>query len=229
MPILSIDSSSGYSNTLIMDDNLNVITETISGFHENHSVLIFKQIDEMLSKTDIKLNDLNGIAVSLGPGSFTGVRVSLTIAKTLSYILGLNIIGLGTLFVCAYSIFKNNLDPKYIIAIKNAIKNSYYVSAFMSKNGNLTSYLKICRFNMEELKLFIDGLGSVPTLVYGYNQKDKYKRFKSELKENVPLIPFDLIKIPYYAAKYALKSGIKNDLNYTEGLSPYYVYSEGPF
>ncbi len=229
MPILSIDSSSGYSNILIMGDNFNVIAETISGFHENHSVLIFKQIDAMLSKTCIKLNDLNGIVVSLGPGSFTGVRVSLTIAKTLSYTLGLNIIGLGSLFVCAYPFFKNNLGSKYIVAVKDAIKNRYYASAFMLKNGNFTPYLKIGQFNLEELKLFISGLGSAPILVYGYNQKDRYKRVKSELKEIVSLNPFDLIKIPYYAAKHALESGIKNDLKYAEGLSPYYVYSEGPF
>lgn len=236
MPILSIDSSSGYSNILIIDDNLNIIAETISEFHENHSVLIFKQIDEMLSRTGIKLNYLNGIVVSLGPGSFTGVRVSLVIAKTLSFCLGLNIIGVGSLFALAYPFFKNKLVSKYIVAIKDAIKNSYYVSAFVLENGDFIDYLKISQFDLEKLKSFINGLDSIPTMVYGYNQKGGRERLKGELEASlglrnsaVPLNPFDLAKVPYYAAKYALESGIKNDLKYAEGLSPYYVYSEGPF
>ncbi|MCL4542290.1 MAG: tRNA (adenosine(37)-N6)-threonylcarbamoyltransferase complex dimerization subunit type 1 TsaB [Deltaproteobacteria bacterium] len=229
MPILSVDSSSGYSNTLIMDADFNVIAETICGFHENHSVLLFKQIDKMLLKTGIRLSDLSGIVVLLGPGSFTGVRVSLTIAKTLSYTLGLNIIGLGSLFVCAYPFFKSNSTSKYIVAVKDAIKNSYYVSAFISKNGNFAPHLKISQFNLRELKSFVNGFDSIPAVVYGYNRKGRYEIFKSEFKENVPLNPFDLLKMPYYAAKYMLESTITNDLQYADGLSPYYVYGEGPF
>jgi len=131
MPILSIDSSNRYSNALIMDENFDVIAESVSGFHENHSVVIFDQIDKMLSIAGLKLNDLNGIAVSLGPGSFTGVRVSVTIAKTLSFCLGLNIIGLGSLFIFAYPFLKNNLASKYIVTIKDTIKKIVITHPFL--------------------------------------------------------------------------------------------------
>lgn len=230
MPILSIDSSNGYSNALIMDDNFDVIAEAVSEFHENHSVVIFEQIDKMLSIAGIKLDDLNGIAVSLGPGSFTGVRVSVAIAKTLSFCLGLNIIGLGSLFVFAYPFFKNNLASKYILTIKDTIKkNSYYASAFILENGDFIEYAKAAQFNSEELKSFITGFDSTPTTVYGYNRKEEYDRLRDELYNIVPIDPFVLDKAPYYAAKYALERGMEHNMKYIEELSPRYIYSDGPF
>ena len=130
MPLLlSIDSSNGYSSVSIAADGSGVIAESVSGLHEKHSVSIFKQMDEMAGMAGIDLKSLTGIVAILGPGSYTGIRVSLTIAKTLSLALGISILGVGSLFVCAYYLMEKNAGSfERVISAKGGIKNGYYVS-----------------------------------------------------------------------------------------------------
>ena len=235
MFLLSIDSSSGYSSLLIADENLNNISESVSNFHEKHSILIFKQLDEIMLKAGIKLSDLTGIAVILGPGSYTGIRVSLTIAKTLSYVLGINITGVESLLICAYSLTKNMTGVKDIIAVKDAAKGGYYVSEYFAEKENFTQRLKISLLNIDELKSFVENRTDKPHIVYGFNKESDYEKFKTEFESINPPAPFDLKKSAYFASMYALENRKRTNLSpsaqikYAEELSPYYVYGNGPF
>jgi tRNA threonylcarbamoyl adenosine modification protein YeaZ len=230
MPLLSIDSSNGYSNVLITDENLNKVSESISDFHEKHSVLIFKQIDEIMRKADVKLSGLTGIAVILGPGSYTGIRVSLTIAKTLSYVLGINIAGVESLLACAYSLAKYGADSKNIVAVKDAAKGRYYVSEYFADKANFKRQLKISLLNMDELKSFVENAENKPFLVYGFNKENDYEKFKNEFENiGIEAMPFDLKQSAYFASAYALEGNFENSSKYAEELSPYYVYGNGPF
>lgn len=220
MPLLSIDSSNEYSNVLIFDENSNKIYESISDFHQKHSVLIFKQLDEIMIKADMRLRDLTGITVITGPGSYTGIRVSLTIAKTAAYCTGIDILGLGSLFICAYSLTKKVGNIKNIVAIKFGIKNSYYTAV---------PDFKISLLSLGELKKIIGNMENSPILVYGYNKKSEYEIFKSEFKNIAPVEPFDLKKTAYFASMYALENKADRGIQYAEELSPYYVYGDGPF
>ncbi len=232
---LSIDSSNGYSNLLTADENFNIVSESISNFHEKHSVLIFKQLDEIICKTGIKLTDLKAIAVILGPGSYTGIRVSLTIAKTLSYVLKTALVGLGSLSVCALRAVKENKGSKKIVAACYASKERYYVSEFSSGTKDFEGQIKTDLLNLEEMRFFLNGMEEKPLLAYGFNKKDDCRSIKQELKDVVSgLLFFDLKDTPYFAAEYAIKSykingGAVFKEKYVEELSPYYVYGNGPF
>lgn len=230
MLLLSIDSSNGYSNVLIADENFNKVSESVSDFHEKHSILIFKQLDEIMRKAGIKLSDLTGIAVILGPGSYTGIRVSLAIAKTLSYVLGINITGVESLLVCAYSLAKNSVGSENIVAVKDAAKGHYYVSEYFADKANFTRRFKINLLNIAELKSFVENMENKPSLVYGFNKEGDYGKFKSEFESiSVKTVPFDLKQSAYFASAYALESNFISDSKYAEELSPYYVYGNGPF
>jgi len=67
---------------------LNVLEEISK---QNHSILVMPMIDNILKKNNITTNDLNEIIVVNGPGSFTGVRIGVVIAKTLAYSLNIPI------------------------------------------------------------------------------------------------------------------------------------------
>jgi tRNA threonylcarbamoyl adenosine modification protein YeaZ len=235
MSFLSIDSSNGYSNVLITDENCNKVSESVSGFHEKHSVLIFKQINGVMREAGIKFSGLSGIAVILGPGSYTGIRVSLTIAKTLAYVLGINIRGIESLAVCAYSMDKNSRGGKNIIAVKDAPKGSYYVSEFLSgKTGFDRHIKKISLLNSGEIKRLADNGQNKPSIVYGYNEENDMERFKDEFR-NTDIDPafFDLKQTAYFASMMAFGSEAEKklpyDSKYAEELSPYYIYGDGPF
>ena len=93
-------------NTLFIDTHDELITvsfikdkevftkEIIS---ESHSTHLLPLIDEMLNEKGIKLNDFNRIVVVNGPGSFTGIRIGLTVAKTISYSLNIPIYTISSL------------------------------------------------------------------------------------------------------------------------------------
>lgn len=61
--------------------------------HRELSVTIHRKIDEILTSHNKKLNDLQGIVCFKGPGSFTGLRIGLTVANTLAYSLSIPIVG----------------------------------------------------------------------------------------------------------------------------------------
>ncbi|MBO4570169.1 MAG: tRNA (adenosine(37)-N6)-threonylcarbamoyltransferase complex dimerization subunit type 1 TsaB, partial [Clostridia bacterium] len=81
MKILIIDCSNGNYVSLISGDK---IIERKNDSKVSDDAL--KMIDECLNEAKIKTANLDAVAVSIGPGSFTGIRVGLTIAKTMSFV-----------------------------------------------------------------------------------------------------------------------------------------------
>jgi len=75
--------------SLLKDGKLKSTIEEIS--KQNHSILVMPMIDNILKSNKITTSDLNEIIVVNGPGSFTGVRIGVVIAKTLAYTLNIPI------------------------------------------------------------------------------------------------------------------------------------------
>ena len=83
----------------------------------NTSVVTMPLIDKILKDNNIIPSDLNKIAVCIGPGSFTGTRIGVTIAKTLAYTLNIDIVKLSSLDLVAI----NTNDNVYSIMVKGKI------------------------------------------------------------------------------------------------------------
>lgn len=88
--------------------NGKVICSRESTVINSHSAMITVFIDEVLAETSIKYNELHAIAVSKGPGSYTGLRIGVSTAKGLCYALDIPLISVGTLkSMAAYFKIKN--------------------------------------------------------------------------------------------------------------------------
>ncbi len=85
---LYIDSSKA-EKIIIRLDNDEIVAEA----HKNKSQLLLKLIADSLEKKGFKARDIHAIKVERGPGSFTGLRVGLSVANTLGWALGVNING----------------------------------------------------------------------------------------------------------------------------------------
>lgn len=72
---------------------------------ETHSRRLLAGVDRLLQETAVAWSDIDGIAVSLGPGSFTGLRIGLATAKGLAMSAGVKLIGIGTLDGLAAQLF----------------------------------------------------------------------------------------------------------------------------
>lgn len=97
MLILGIDTSTKICTCSIFDSENGVIAETSLSVKKNHSNIIMPIIDNLFKISDLNINDIDKIAVAIGPGSFTGVRIALGIAKGLAMALNKPLIAVNEL------------------------------------------------------------------------------------------------------------------------------------
>ena len=100
MKILAIDTSNNTLGVALVNDN-QVAGELITNVKKNHSVRAMPAIEQLMRDCEIKPKDLDKIVVAKGPGSYTGVRIGVTIAKTLAWTLNIPISGVSSLKVLA--------------------------------------------------------------------------------------------------------------------------------
>lgn len=99
--ILYLDSSSPSLNIALISEK-NVISQEIEREGDT-SLIALDEINKLLKSKNVRLNDLNKIILVNGPGSYTGTRICTTIAKTISFCLGIPVIEVSSLEVIALS------------------------------------------------------------------------------------------------------------------------------
>jgi len=96
MTILAIDTSNEALGIALSQEH-EVIAEFVSVSKKKHSKRLMPAIVQLMKNADIKPEDLSKIIVAKGPGSYTGVRIGLSIAKTMAWSLKIPIVGISSL------------------------------------------------------------------------------------------------------------------------------------
>lgn len=135
MNVLAIDTSNHVLGVAVMN-NEQVIGEIVTNLTKNHSIRLMPAIDTLLKEIDMKPEDLDQIAVAKGPGSYTGVRIGLTTAKTLAWALHIPIVGVSSLEVLAY---QGSFFDGYICPFFDARRGLVYSGVYKWKNNQLIS------------------------------------------------------------------------------------------
>ena len=144
---LGIDTASTPLSIAIVKDGEILIEETLS-MAVNHSLRAMPAIDEVFKKTNIVPSDIHAIAVSEGPGSYTGVRIGVTIAKTLAWTLNKPLVGVSSLkALAANALYFDGI----LCAIVDARRSNVYAGAYRFENGKLTAVIEDGHFSIEEL------------------------------------------------------------------------------
>ena len=133
MTILAIDTSNLTLGVALVKDG-KVIAEHISHLKKNHSVRAMPAIDELLKECGLEPNDLTQIAVAKGPGSYTGVRIGVTIAKTLAWSLNIPVKTVSSLEVLAANgrFFQGLICPLF-----DARRGQVYTGLYQYRDGKL--------------------------------------------------------------------------------------------
>jgi tRNA threonylcarbamoyladenosine biosynthesis protein TsaB len=146
MRILGIDTATPTASIAVVE-NGEAIAERIydNAFGEasgsarhakgNHAEIVLPAIESVLGAARCSWSDLSGIAVSIGPGSFTGLRIGLATVKGLAYEWGMPVVGISTL--CATAARARSFEG-VIGALLDARKNEVYVALFRSQRCELT-------------------------------------------------------------------------------------------
>lgn len=115
MLVLGIETS-GHSGSIAVVDETGLREEVeLSATGRRHARTLVPEIGELLSRLQLTSRDLLGIAVSLGPGSFTGLRTGATCAKTLAYALHIPLVGIDTFQCIAEQATSQNIQTLWVI------------------------------------------------------------------------------------------------------------------
>ena len=106
--ILCIETSLDYCSVSIIEDGKVIDSENIN-IKKSHSEFILILIKDLLKRINISLNQLSAIAVSKGPGSYTGLRIGVSTAKGLCFSLDLPLLSVNSLDLMIYDVKKKNL------------------------------------------------------------------------------------------------------------------------
>lgn len=97
---LGIETSNAPLSVAIVKDG-QVLMEVVQNAKKTHSITAMPTIEQLFQSINLEPKDIDGIAVSEGPGSYTGVRIGVTIAKTLAWTLKKPLVGVSSLKVLA--------------------------------------------------------------------------------------------------------------------------------
>lgn len=143
---LFIDTSMANVSISIIKDNkiLSIIQEDIPNEHSKYATSYVKKV---IDDAGIDANDVDNILVVNGPGSFTGVRIGVTIAKTYGYLIDKGIIPVSSLKSLAIS---SNHDG-VVMSVISANRSSYYVGIYDNNYNEIIDEEFVSRDKLLEL------------------------------------------------------------------------------
>jgi tRNA threonylcarbamoyladenosine biosynthesis protein TsaB len=101
--LLALDTATAFASIALFDGD-QVLAESTWRAGRTHTVRLLSEVEALLARVEVDTKDLTGLAVTVGPGSFTGVRVGISVAKGLAVGLSLPLRGVGTLAVLAHGV-----------------------------------------------------------------------------------------------------------------------------
>jgi tRNA threonylcarbamoyladenosine biosynthesis protein TsaB len=152
--ILGIETATYVLGLAIINEERVIASYEKSGL--THSKDLIPSVEDLLSEAQFSIHELDGIAVSLGPGSFTGLRIGLSASKGLAQALGIPMVGVPTLDVIAMNV----KDEEFLVCpLIEAGRDLVYFALYYKKR-KLTSYMVLA---VNELYKFIKR----PTILVG--------------------------------------------------------------
>lgn len=131
MRILALDSSGLVASVALLDDN-GLIAEYTVNYKKTHSQTLLPMLDEIVKMTETDLKKVDAIAVSGGPGSFTGLRIGAATAKGLGLALDKPLIHVPTVDAMAYRLYGYD---GLICPIMDARRSQVYTGIYRFANG----------------------------------------------------------------------------------------------
>lgn len=153
MKILAIDTSTKYLSLAIAEKD-----KVIASFHremeQQHCTRLIPEIDKLFKKSKLKLKDVDCIAFSIGPGSFTGLRIGAAAVKGLALAAKIKIISVPTLDVLAYNVKESK---ELIVPVVDAKRGNIYASIYSFSGKKLKRHMRYAVLPIAELLKKIKG------------------------------------------------------------------------
>ena len=216
--LLAVDTSTQSVGIALFDGN-QILCEESWISRRFHTVELANAVQSNLFRAGLSAADLHVLAVANGPGSFTGLRIGLGVAKGLSYACSLPLLGIPTLDVLAYSL---KGIPYLICPILESKKNEIYSAVF--RGGD--NFNKILEYKCEDIYTLLARIGSLKEKVIflGEGVKNYQEIIKEKMGSNALFTGSQLffprgVNVAFLGME-KLRKGRKDDI---ATLSPLYL------
>lgn len=136
MKILAFDTSSENLILAFCEGEAEWAEYELPASSAKHSEALMPAIEDLLKKNKASVEDLDAVAVGLGPGSFTGLRIGTTCAKMIGYSSGARLIGISTLEIIARNLFFKNKGR--IAVMLDARRSQVYGAVYESSRSKFS-------------------------------------------------------------------------------------------
>lgn len=175
MKILSLDSATESATCAILEDD-KLLGEVVFNYTKQHSIVLMNIIDYLLTNLNLKLSDLDGFAVSKGPGSFTGLRIGAATIKGLSAGSNKPFVSVSTLDSLAFNMAYTD---GIICPVLDALRDNVYTSIYKFNGEKLERLIDYSAISIEELIGILNSYAEKITFV------GETEKFKEKLKTSV--------------------------------------------
>ena len=214
MLTLALDTATGVCTVGLVQDR-HVLAEYDISVGLTHSEGLMPQLDQMFSRTGIKKEEIDRIAVSIGPGSFTGLRIGLAAAEAMAYAWQCGICGVNTLEALAWNI---PVEGVVLAPVLDAQKGNYYTAFYEWVHGELQEVQPVEMADAETLLQQLQGCGK-PVLLMGECEK----LLKNPLPPGIAVAP-EQVRLPKASSVALAAEGMEALTGeFVFSLRPYYI------
>lgn len=155
MRVLAIESSAVTASVAILTDDI-VTAEYTINYKKTHSQTLLPMIDQICDMTETKPDSFDLIGVSVGPGSFTGLRIGVATAKGIAFARKIPVVAVPTLEAMAYNYIGTDA---YVCTVMDARRNHVYGAVYHFEDGKLICDIEKGLYSDEEMINLINSLG----------------------------------------------------------------------
>lgn len=179
MKILALDTSTIMTTVAVLDDK-QILGEYSLNQDMSHSEKLVPMVKEVLDGIGLAVEEIDLFAVSIGPGSFTGLRIGVTTIKTFAHLFNKPVVGVSTLEALAFNLPYN----KIIVPMMDARRNRVYTGIYSWENDNLVTLMEAKAIDIDELLVYLKD--SYDDMVVNGHGSSLYKeKIKEVLKDKV--------------------------------------------
>jgi len=218
--MLALDTSTRTVG-LALYDGMQVLNESVWTSQDYHTVELAPAVVQAFEKAGLKGEDLGALAVALGPGSFTGLRVGLALAKGLALVHHIPIIGVPTLDVLAEA--QPFMDISMAVVLR-AGRGRLAVGWYLVTNRRWKSIKEIEVLTPQDLVERIEN----PTLVCGELTQEERTLFAHKHPNILLATPARSLRRPSFLAELAWKRWQSGEMDDPTTLAPIYLHYNVP-
>jgi tRNA threonylcarbamoyladenosine biosynthesis protein TsaB len=218
--LLALDTSTRTAG-IALYDGVQVLSEWVWASYDHHTVELAPAVAEVLQRARVTAADLTVLGVATGPGSFTGLRIGMALAKGLALARHLPLVGIPTLDILAAA--QPMIVPD-MVAVLQAGRGRLATAWYKVVDNAWQGVSEASVLTADELTHKIHR----PTWICGELSEDERHLLARKRKNVILASPAQCLRRPSYLAELAWKRWLSGHVDDTATLSPTYLHYNEP-